>query len=316
MKDRTKGKRLKFIVTILSLLAVGALQAAPLRCVIEPDRAAQVGSPVIGVVESINVERGDLVREGQILAKLRANVERASVGAAETRAQADADVRGAQANYDFMRQKQTRAEELVQKNFISQQALDQVRTETSVAQQKLAQAQEQQRVARQELQLALAQLRQRFIRAPFDGIVAERYVMVGERVEEKPMFRIAKVNPLRVEVIVPAALFGSIDQNMTARVTPDLPNAVVLQAKVVLIDKLIDPASNTFRVRAELPNADNVVPSGLRCRAELVSADLARADPGPAAPTNRTAGPRPASFRSEGELRTLKDKPLESAQRQ
>ena len=316
MKNKTKGNRLKSALTFALLLAAGTLQAAPLRCVIEPDRAAEVGSPVIGVVESIGVERGDFVREGQILARLHANVERASVGAAETRAQADADVRGAKANYEFLRQKQSRAEELVQKNFISQQALDQVRAETSVAEQKFLQAQEQQRVARQELQLALAQLRQRFIRAPFDGIVAERYVMVGERVEEKPMFRIAKVNPLRVEVIVPSAQFGSIDQNMVARVTPELPNAAVLQARVVLIDKLVDPASNTFRVRAELPNADNLVPSGLRCRAELVAADMARAEPIPAPSTNRMVGPRPASFRSETELWTVKDKLAEPARRQ
>lgn len=267
-----KGKNLKSTTLLLSLLAAGTLQAAPLRCVIEPDRAAEVGSPVIGVVESINVERGDFVREGQLLAKLRAAVERASVGAAETRAQAGADVRGAKANYEFMRQKQTRAEELVQKNFISQQALDQVRAEASVAQQKLMQAQEQQRVASQELELALAQLRQRSIRAPFDGIVAERYVSVGERVEEKPMFRVAKVNPLRVEVIVPAAQFGTIRIGMVAKVIPDMPNTAAVEAKVVLVDSLVDAASNTFRVRAELPNADGSVTSGLRCKAELYDA--------------------------------------------
>ena len=267
-----KGRMMKSATLLVSLLTAGTLQAAPLRCVIEPDRVADVGSPVVGVVESIRVERGDLVREGQLLASLRANVERASVGAAETRAQAEADVRGAQANYEFMRQKLTRAEELVQKNFISQQALDQVRTEASVAQQKLAQAQEQQRVASQELELARQQLRQRSIRAPFDGIVADRYVNVGERVEERPMFRIAKINPLRVEVIVPAAQFGTIRAGTFAKVTTDMPNSAAVKAKVVLVDRLVDPASNTFRVRAELSNADGSVTSGLRCKAEFLDA--------------------------------------------
>jgi len=236
-----KGRMMKSATLLVSLLTAGTLQAAPLRCVIEPDRVADVGSPVVGVVESIRVERGDLVREGQLLASLRANVERASVGAAETRAQAEADVRGAQANYEFMRQKLTRAEELVQKNFISQQALDQ-------------------------------ELRQRSIRAPFDGIVADRYVNVGERVEERPMFRIAKINPLRVEVIVPAAQFGTIRAGTFAKVTTDMPNSAAVKAKVVLVDKLVDPASNTFRVRAELSNADGSVTSGLRCKAEFLDA--------------------------------------------
>jgi RND family efflux transporter MFP subunit len=272
-----KGTSLKSATVLLSMLAAGTLHAAPLRCVIEQDRAADVGSPVIGVVESVRVERGDFVREGQLLARLRANVERASVGAAETRAQAEADVRGAQAHYEFMRQKLTRAEELVQKNFISQQALDQVRAETSMAQQRHAQAREQQRIASQELELALAQLRQRSIRAPFDGIVADRYIATGERVEDRPMFRIAKVNPLRVEVIAPAALFGTIRTGMVAKVTPDMPNSAAVEAKVVLVDRLVDPASNTFRVRAELRNADGSVTSGLRCKAELY--DAPRTDP-------------------------------------
>src|SRR6185503_9183802 len=252
--------------------ALAAGQA--LRCVIEPDRVAEVGSPVIGVIESISVERGDYVQEGQLLARLRAGVERASVSAAEVRAQAEADVRAAQANYEYLHEKQARAEDLVEKNFISRQALDQVRAEASVAEQKWAQAREQRNIAKHELELARAQLGQRSIRAPFAGIIAERYVTVGERIEEKPMFRVAKTDPLRVEVIVPAAQFGTIRPGMIARVTPDLPGAASVDARVVLVDKLVDAASNTFRVRGELPNPNSAVPSGLRCKAELVeSAD-------------------------------------------
>jgi RND family efflux transporter MFP subunit len=253
-----------------------------LRCVIEPDRAADVGSPVIGIIESIAVERGDFVREGQVLARLSAGVERASVDAAQVRAQAEADVRAAQANYEYLQEKQVRSEGLVEKNFISKQALDQVRAEASVAEQKLAQAREQQRIAKHELQLARAQLGQRSIRAPFDGIVADRYVTAGERVEEKPMFRIAKVDPLRVEIIVPVALFGTIRNGMIAKVTPDLPNIGAVDARVVLVDRLVDAASNTFRVRAELPNADGAIASGLRCKAVLM--DAADAAPAPAVP--------------------------------
>jgi RND family efflux transporter MFP subunit len=257
-----------FLSALVTCLGAAAAQP-PLRCVIEPDRAAEIGSAVIGVVEAIHVERGDIVREGQLLAQLRSHVERASVSAAMARAQADADIRAALANYEFQRQKLARTEELMQKNFVSMQAVEQVRTETSVAEQKLAQAREQRRVAKQELEFAQAQLNLRAIRAPFDGIVADRYVNVGERVEVKPMFRVAKVDPLRVEMIAPAALFGSIRNGMLAHVTPDLPSGPRIEAKVVLVDKLIDAASNTFRVRAELPNPDGAIPSGLRCRAEI-----------------------------------------------
>jgi RND family efflux transporter MFP subunit len=284
MNNRKNTLRAAVLTTALGCLWAPCAFSAPqsLRCVIEPDRAAEVGSPVIGVIESIAVERGDFVREGQVLARLSAGVERASVDAAQVRAQADADVRAAQANYEYLQEKQARSEGLVEKNFISRQALDQVRAEASVAEQRLAQAREQQRIAKHELQLAKAQLGQRSIRAPFDGIVADRYVTVGERVEEKPMFRVAKVDPLRVEIIVPVALFGTIHNGMIARVTPDLPNIAAVEARVVLVDRLVDAASNTFRVRAELPNADAAIASGLRCKAVLM--DMAGAGSAPALP--------------------------------
>ena len=280
MKPRTL-----FFISAFAVSLSAAAAPPPLRCVIEPDQVTEIGSAVIGVVESIHVERGDFVRQGQLLAQLRANVERASVGAAQVRAQAEADIQAAAANYEFQRQKLARTEELMMKRFVSAQALDQVRAETAVAEQKLAQAKEQRRVAKEELALAHAQLGLRAIRAPFSGVVADRYVNVGERVEVKPMFRIAKIDPLRVEIIAPAALFGSIRKGMPAQVVPDLPNAPQLDAKIVLVDKLIDAASNTFRVRAELPNASKSVPSGLRCKAEV--AGLTESAQPAAAPARR-----------------------------
>src|SRR4051794_36940238 len=100
-------KSVKALMAIPMLAACCAMAApsSSFRCVIEPDRTADIGTPVIGVIESVRVERGDYVREGALLAQLRASVERASVTAAEVRAQADADLLAATVNYDFQRQK-------------------------------------------------------------------------------------------------------------------------------------------------------------------------------------------------------------------
>ena len=273
------------------------------RCLVAPDHVAEIGSQVTGVLASVHAERGDLVRKGQLLARLQAGVQRASVTVAATRARADADLNAAQTKYEFQRQKLIRAEELVDENFISQQALDEVLAETNVAKQQYVQAREQHRIAQHELKLAQERLKMREIRAPFAGIVAERYATVGERVEEKAMFRIARVDPLRVEIIVPAALFGTVANGMLAEVTPDLPDAKTLQAKVVLVDKMIDPASNTFRVRAELPNAKSAIPPGLRCRAKLHSSGKQfRAVPAPTVPNEDPVKVRPASFKLDSKL--------------
>ena len=243
--------------------------AQPLGCLIEPQQVAEVGSPVIGIVQELHVERGDRVVKGQLMALLRGDVERASVGVASSRARAEADEQGARANLAFARQKLERARDLLDRKFISAQGLDQVRTEFEIAEQKLAQAQEQKRIAHRELGLAAAQLAQRSIRSPFDGVVAERYLSVGERVEEKPLFRVAKVDPLKVQVVVPAALYGQIQPGAVASVQPQLPQASAVSAKVTLVDRLIDAPSNTFRVQLELPNPDLALPAGLRCQADF-----------------------------------------------
>ena len=258
-----------------------------LGCVIEPDETAEIGSPVVGVVASIVSERGDRVERNQELARLRANVERASVEVAEARTEADAEVRAAKTNADFLRQKLARAEDLVALNFVSKQALEQARVDSRMAVERLAQAREQQHVWQRELNLANAQLQMRTIRAPFDGIIVDRYVSVGERIEDEPLFRIVKTDPLRVEIVAPSTMFGTVSMGSVVTVRPELPNAPALLAQVVLVDLVIDGASNTFRVRATLPNPDGAMPSGLRCRAELGDLPTPVVAPLPAAPRKR-----------------------------
>jgi RND family efflux transporter MFP subunit len=274
------------------LRAGNAQSRKVLGCVIEPDETAEIGSPVVGVVSSIVSERGDRVERDQELAHLRANVELASVEVAHARTQADAEVRAAQANADFLRQKLTRAEELVALNFVSKEALEQARADSHMAVERLAQAREQQHVWQRELNLANAQLQMRTIRAPFDGIIVDRYVSVGERIEDEPLFRIIKTDPLRIEIVAPSTMFGTVSMGTVVTVMPELPNAPALLAEVVLVDSVIDGASNTFRVRATLPNPGGVMPSGLRCRAELSNLPAPVAAPFPAAPRKKMATSR------------------------
>jgi RND family efflux transporter MFP subunit len=258
---------------IASLLAgcaaAHAHGAGPIGCLIEPERVAELGTPAAGVIRSMQVERGDRVKKGQVIAVLQDDIERASAEVAQTRFAAEAEVRAAQANADLGRQRRERAQELHAKGFISSQALEQQLAETRVAEEKLLQAREQKRSLEKELALARARLGERTIKSPFDGVVVERYFSAGERVEEKPMARLAKVDPLRIEVILPASMYGSIHAGSHARIAPDLPGMAPLSAKVVLVDKVLDAASGTFRARMLLPNADGKIPAGLRCRAEF-----------------------------------------------
>jgi RND family efflux transporter MFP subunit len=249
-------------------------------CLIEPDRIADVGSQVIGVVERLNVERGDAVRTGQALITLRADVERANAGVADTRARVDADVRAAEASLVLAEQKVRRAQALLAENFVSDQAVEQARAELELARQKLAQTRSQQRIWGEERRVAEAQLALRTVRSPLDGVVVERFVNVGERVEDKPLLRVAVVDPLRVELMVPTAQYGTIKVGDRITVRPELPGVAPVVATVRHVDGVLDAASNSFRVRMTLPNPKRRLPAGLRCKADLPAAPTA---PSPAA---------------------------------
>ncbi len=253
------------------LQALDAGKGEPLGCLIEPSLVVEVGSPVIGVIDRVFIERGDAVQKGQVVAQLESNVERAAVAVALARFQSEAEVQSAVSAQDFARRKQERNESLFRQNFISNQALDQSGTEERLAEMQLAQAQDKRVQSAQEVKLARAQLAQRTITSPVTGVVVERYMARGERVEEKPIVKIAQIDPLRVEVILPAARFRQMRTGMSAKVFPELAETGEFPARVTIVDRVIDAASNTFRVRLEMRNPGLELPPGLRCKVEFES---------------------------------------------
>lgn len=259
----------KYLLTAVVCACSGNARADALACLIQPYQEADIGSQVVGVLDHVYVERGDFVKKGQAVAQLNADVERAALQAAKLRAEATAELRAAASNYEFAQKKRVRTDDLVRKNFVSVQASDQAFTEAQVAEMRLRQAREAQRLAQQELAHAQAQLAQRAIKSPLNGVVVERYLSEGERVEEKPVLKVATIDPLKVEIIVPASYFSRIKQGMNATVKPDLAVAEARPAKVVVVDRVIDAASNSFRVRLELPNPNNELPPGVRCKVDF-----------------------------------------------
>ena len=93
-------------VSILGLLAtcavpVHAQQAVPLDCLLEPNRVIDVSSAVRGVLSAVEVDRGDLVEENQIVARLDSSVEEAAMELAQARANANAEVQADKLNAEF-----------------------------------------------------------------------------------------------------------------------------------------------------------------------------------------------------------------------
>jgi len=252
----------------------------PAGCLIEPEQVADVGSPVTGVIEGLQAALGDKVEAGQALVRLRADVERANASVALIRSKVDAEVKAAQANWDLARQKVRRNQQLLEQNFVSAQAVEQAQAESEVAEQKLKLAQSQQQIYAREEVVAQAQVSLRTLRSPIAGVVIERYSNLGERVEDKPVMRIAAIDPLRVSLMVPIAQYGQVAVGNSLLIRPEMPGVEPVHATVTYVDKVVDAASNSFRVRLSLPNPGNKLPGGLRCKADLV----AQAPTAPAAP--------------------------------
>jgi multidrug efflux pump subunit AcrA (membrane-fusion protein) len=87
---------------------------------------------------------------------------------------------------------------------------------------------------------------------------------------KQPIAKLAEIDPLNVEVILPVTLYGRIKVGMRAQVVPEQPIGGRHEASVKVVDRVIDAASGTFGVRLQLPNPGNRIPAGVKCRVRLL----------------------------------------------
>ncbi len=213
------------------------------ECLMEPSTVVKVSSETPGVVDEIMVERGGSVEKGDLLFALTTGRERAAVALA-------------QARLDFSQRKVVRNEELYQQQLISIHEKDEMATES--------------RIAALELQEAQENLKIRSVKSKISGVVVERTVAAGEYVGVDPIITVATLDPLHVEVVVPAEAFGTIEKGANALLYPFDPVGGEYKAKVVVVDRLIDAASGTFGVRLRLPNPGYRLPAGLGCEVKFL----------------------------------------------
>jgi RND family efflux transporter MFP subunit len=229
---------------------------------IEPYVVVDIGAPAEGIVDQVSVDRSSLVKTGQILVSMESSVERAVLAKAKAMVTFDAEISLQNTQLAFAKRTADRFKRL---DAIASFDKDQAATEIIRVRHRLEQAREKRTLAKFELRKAQAMVNRCSIKSPISGVVVERYVSPGEYIDGQPLLRVAQIDPLRVEVIVPAQVFGRITPGMTATIVPELAEYGEQIATVTSVDKLIDAASSTFGVRLELPNAEQMMPSGLRC---------------------------------------------------
>lgn len=259
------------LVIALALASAPASWAAnqELDCLIEPEMTVELGSSVDGIVERIDVDKSDFVKRGEKLVALESSVEKAAVALARERAQMEDTIEAKKVTAAYTARQRERVRELHTKKAASGADKDQAETDAQLAKLELETARNNKRLAELELARAEAALSQRTITSPVSGIVVDRYLNPGESVEDKPILKLAQIDPLRIEVIAPRELFGKVKKGMTAQIFPEQPASGRYEAEVSVVDGIVDAASGTFGIRLSVPNADHKLFGGLRCRAQF-----------------------------------------------
>ncbi len=249
---------------IVTGTAIGG-ELAEFEGLIEPYETINVGTPVEGVIDKVHVKRSSFVKKGDPLVNLESSVESAVVQRSQALVEVEGELKLQRERLAFARRMHKRVEELFNSEAISAEKNDEAATEVTLARARLLKAEENRILAKLDLERAQAMLNRRTIKSPISGIVVERFVSPGEFVDNQPLLRLAQMDPLRVEVVLPVEMFRNIEPGMKADIRPENEAEGDYSATVTIVDRVIDPASGTFGVRLELPNPDYRLPGGLKC---------------------------------------------------
>jgi RND family efflux transporter MFP subunit len=263
------AKLVPLLFSLIAIMVAPAIAASEHDCMITPRQQIEIRSPVEAMIESIRVKRGDLVAKGQVIATLESGPERASLALAQSRASMQGEIRVVEARLELAEKKFKRAEELAKQNFISQNARDEAQAEFRLATEELRRARENQQLAEFEAKRAAEVLAMRTIRSPFTGVVMEVLLKPGEfgaTTIKDPIMKLAEIDILNVEVVLPGSLRGKVKLGQRATVMPEPPIGGRYQTTVSVIDQVTDAASGTFGVQLMLANPKRSIPAGVKCR--------------------------------------------------
>jgi RND family efflux transporter MFP subunit len=241
------------------------------QCLIEPLQKIELRSPVSAPITAVHVERGATVRKGQLLVSLDAAVEQAALEVARYRSVMEGAARSAESRLQNASERLKRRNELLQQSFVSAQDRDDAAAEMRVAEADLLQARDNRAVAKLEARQLAASVARFSIASPIDGVVVDRLQNPGELTQTgdaaTAVLKLAQIDPLRVELVLPVSEYGKVKVGRVAEIRPEAPLTGTWRATVKVVDRVIDAASGTFRVRLELPNPRGEVPAGVKCSA-------------------------------------------------
>ncbi|MEO0420914.1 MAG: efflux RND transporter periplasmic adaptor subunit [Pseudomonadota bacterium] len=211
---------------------------------LEAERDAEVVAKVEGQITQILVEEGDIVKAGDVLARLDGDQLRLEL------ARARASLEKLEAEYG-------RNKHLHNKGLVTKEAYDTIHFDV--------------RASRADAELSALRLGYTEIRAPIDGVVSERMVKVGNTITANtPTFRVTDLEPLITELFVPEREYRKLAAGQQAEVTVDALGDVSFAGRIARIAPVIDPTTATFKVTVETTDAAGRLSPGMFARINVV----------------------------------------------
>ena len=254
----------------LASFVVGSAQAPHEQAwdgVVEAVNETTLAAQTNARVKELLVDIGDRVAKGDVLVRFT-DVEQSSAqrGAQAAVAAARAAFAEAQANFK-------RIDDIYARKLVSRADLDQATARRDAAQAALSAAEAQLRSAGQQADYTI-------VRAPFAGVVTQRFVEVGQAVQSgppqpQPLLALAALDALRVEVTIPQSAVEAVRQHPAATLILD-GGARRIDAPNITVLPTADAATHTFRVRVAVPTGSAGLWPGMTVKVGLAADATAR----------------------------------------
>lgn len=245
-----------------------------------------------GTVQEIMVSVGEQVQKGQLLVQLdtkdieaqvrqaEAAVEAAKTAYANAEAKIPTALQIAQANYDAAKNAYDRMEFLYQEGGISEQQLENAKTQLEVAGAQLADAQNahlqletlkaQVKQAEAAYEAAKTQLDNAYLTAPIPGVITAVHIEVGQMTgPSTPVVTIAQLDPIYAEFTLTESQVGKLNKGDEVRVQVSAAGEEPLVGTVTEVPPSADPYTRGYKVKVEIANAQGLLKGGMTAQIGL-----------------------------------------------
>lgn len=269
------GQRPPVAVEVTKVTAANITDGIEVIGTLSSKFGADVKSEYTGIVAEVYVTEWVQVEKGTPLARLDTREGELVLKKAQTAVEiAKANLMQVEVAANRANREYERALKLKEVGLITQQNLDDARTEREAAAVRISAAKAQIQAAEEDVEHAQTRLSKAIIRSPRKGVISWRNVNVGDYVGEmgaKPMFRIVDNRVLELTVTVPSGAMGAVRMGQALTFSTDAIPGKTFAGKVMFINPTVNESDRSVRVVAEVENTPEQLKGGLFVKGQILT---------------------------------------------